>query len=75
MPDTPSHASTGQESLAAEFDCLMARAGLTIPPARRAGYLIAFADLREQLALLHPLRGGAAEPSNVFRLEPMERRR
>ena len=55
-------------ALAAEFDCLMARAGLAIPPARQAGYLAAFADLRSQIALLHTTRSAAVEPSNVFRL-------
>jgi hypothetical protein len=60
------------KALEAEFDCLVARAGLTIPPARKAGYLAAFADLRSQLALLHPNRSAAVEPSNVFRLVPTE---
>ena len=67
MPDIPL-----EKALEAEFDCLMARAGLTIPPARKAGYLAAFADLRSQLALLHTNRSAAVEPSNVFRLVPME---
>jgi len=65
-------ATPSETELAAEFDCLMARAGLTIPPARRAGYLVAFADLRSQLALLHTTRSAAVEPSNVFRLFPTE---
>ena len=56
------------DALAAEFDCLMARAGITIPPDRRAAALIAYADLREQIALLHGRYGPDAEPSNVFRL-------
>jgi hypothetical protein len=60
------------KALEAEFDCLMARAGLTIPPARKTGYLAAFADLRSQIALLHTDRTAAAEPSNVFHLSPME---
>ncbi len=60
------------KALEAEFDCLMARAGLTIPPARKAGYLAAFADLRSQLALLRTNRSATVEPSNVFRLFPME---
>ena len=42
------------------------------PPARKAGYLVAFADLRSQLALLHTNRSAAAEPANVFHLFPME---
>jgi hypothetical protein len=67
MPDTPS-----PEALAAEFDGLMARAGITVPEARRATVLIAYADLRQQIALLHGRYGAAAEPSNVFRLSPVE---
>ncbi len=67
MPESPPNTA-----LEAEFDCLMARAGLIIPPARKAGYLAAFADLRSQLALLHTNRSAAVEPSNVFRLVPME---
>lgn len=58
------------EALAGEFDCLMARAGITVPPARRAAALAAYADLREQIALLHGRYGYEAEPSNVFRLSP-----
>ena len=63
MADTPT-----PEALAAEFDCLMARAGLTVPPSRRANVLTAYADLREQIALLHGRYDHTAEPSNVFRL-------
>ena len=55
------------EALAAEFDCLMQRAGITVPPQRRAGWLTAYADLRGQIALLHGRYGPEAEPSNVFR--------
>lgn len=60
------------KALEVEFDCLMARAGLTISSARKAGYLVAFADLRSQLALLRTNRSATVEPSNVFRLLPME---
>jgi hypothetical protein len=67
MPDTPS-----PEALAAEFDCLMARAGIAIPEGRRTAVLTAYADLRSQIALLHGRYGAAAEPSNVFRLSPVE---
>ena len=56
------------DALAAEFDCLMARAGVTVPPQRRAAALTAFADLRGEIALLHGRYGPEADPSNVFRL-------
>ena len=62
MAETPS-----ADALAAEFDCLMARAGITVPPQRRAAALVAYADLRGQIALLHGRYGPEAEPSNVFR--------
>ena len=58
------------DSLAAEFDCLMARAGITVPPRRRAAALAAYADLRGQIALLHGRYDYTAEPSNVFSLSP-----
>lgn len=60
------------EQLAAEFDCLMARAGIAVPESRRAAVLAAYAELRAQMALLHGRYGAAAEPSNVFRLAPLE---
>jgi hypothetical protein len=65
MAEVPSPAE-----LAAEFDCLMARAGITVPPQRREATLTAYADLRSQIELLHGRYGPEAEPSNVFRLAP-----
>jgi hypothetical protein len=65
MPDIPT-----KDALSAEFDMLMARAGLTVPEARRATVLAAYADLRSQIALLHDRYGPEHEPSNVFRLTP-----
>jgi hypothetical protein len=56
------------QALGSEFDCLMARAGITVPPQRRAAALAAYADLRGQIARLHGRYGPEAEPSNVFRL-------
>ena len=61
------------ETLEAEFDTLMARAGLTIPPDRRAALLAGFADISDMLPLLRQPRTAAAEPSNVFRLTKLER--
>jgi hypothetical protein len=57
--------------LAAEFDCLMARAGIRVPDTRRAAALASYADLRGQIAMLHGRYSAANEPSNVFRLSPM----
>jgi hypothetical protein len=65
MPEIPP-----PDELAAEFDTLMRRAGLTVPQARRAATLAAYADLRGQIALLHGRYRAVHEPSNVFRLTP-----
>jgi len=65
MPPTPS-----LDALAAEFDCLMERAGIKIPPQRRSASLAAYADLRSQIALLHGRYAYTAEPSNVFSHAP-----
>ena len=60
---------TSPEDLAAEFDLFMRRAGLTVPPERREGVLVAYGELLEQVALLRNGRHAAAEPANVFRLQ------
>ena len=62
MPSAP--------ELAAEFDILMRRAGITVPADRRAGVLASYADLREQIALLHNRYAYTDEPANIFRLSP-----
>jgi hypothetical protein len=59
------------DALAEEFDCLMKRAGIKVPPQRRASALAAYADLKGQIALLHGRYGPESEPSNVFRLSPI----
>jgi hypothetical protein len=58
--------------LAAEFDILMRRAGITVPADRRAGVLASYADLQEQIALLRNRYAHTDEPANVFRLTPGE---
>jgi hypothetical protein len=52
----------------AEFDRLMARAGITVPAPLRDSVLAAFADLRGQIALLHEAQPYTAEPAHVFRV-------
>ncbi len=59
--------------LEAEFDVLMARAGITVPPESREPLLAAFEELRGQCALLRDAaRTAAAEPANVYRLRRPE---
>jgi hypothetical protein len=58
------------DELAAEFDILMRRAGITVPEERRATILASYADLHDQIALLHNRYAYTDEPANVFRLSP-----
>jgi hypothetical protein len=58
--------------LATEFDILMRRAGIVVPAERRAGLLVSYADLHQQIALLRNRYAHTDEPSNVFRLTPGE---
>jgi hypothetical protein len=51
---------------------LMCRAGIDVPPERRAGILSAYTDFRSQLHLLHGPRTHLAEPSNIFTLAAKE---
>ena len=60
------------DELAAEFDILMRRAGITVPAERRAAVLVSYADLCDQIALLHNRYAYTDEPANVFRLSPPE---
>ncbi len=62
--------ATQNDAIGVEFDCLMARAGITIPEGRRPALLGQFADLRKQIALLHAKRPATLEPSNMFRVTP-----
>jgi hypothetical protein len=62
LPPAPAAAASE-----AEFDALMARAGITVPSSARATILASFADMRGQLALLHAAQPHTAEPAHVFR--------
>ncbi len=55
-------------TIEAEFDTLMRIAGLEVTPERKAQVMVAYRELRGQVALLRG-RPAAAEPSNVFRLQ------
>ena len=66
MAPTPS-----PDALAAEFDCLMARAGITDPAAASVGVarrLCRSARARSRCCMA--ATAYTAEPSNVFRLSP-----
>ncbi len=58
------------EAAEAEFDMLTMRAGVAVPPDRRAELIAAFRDFRAQLYQLHTPRPHTAELSNIFSLAP-----
>ncbi len=53
-----------------EFGMLMRRAGIVVPESRLAAVLASYADLCDQIALLHDRYAHTDEPANVFRLSP-----
>jgi hypothetical protein len=59
-------------ALAAEFEAFVARAGVMVPPDRRATILAGYAEFRAQIALLHAPRPHTAEMANIYRLTPLE---
>jgi len=63
----------GADVLRREFDVLMARAGIVVPPERYDGTLAHHIELRRLVRLLHRPRPAEAEPSNVFSLTVVTR--
>ena len=63
MTDTP------KAKHEAEFDVFLARAGMVVPPDRRAAVVAGWADCRAQLDLLHTRRDASHEPSDIFRMK------
>lgn len=51
-----------------EFDMLMARNGLEVPPGLRAGVLAGYGELRELAELLRTPRPAGHEPAAVYRV-------
>jgi hypothetical protein len=56
------------DALERELDLAMARAGVSVPPERKAGVVACYADLKRMTALLRQPRSAAAEPSNIYSL-------
>ena len=56
-----------------EFDALMARSGLHVPPQWRAGTLAGYASLRQATALLRQTRPAESEPAAAFDLRSVLR--
>ena len=62
MPDT----TTDNSELAAEFDALAKRAGLTVPDDRRAAMLQGYKDMKRMTALMRQPRTAADEPATAY---------
>jgi hypothetical protein len=58
----------GEESLEREFDMLMARNGLVVPPDRRAGTIVVYRELMRMTELLRQPMPLESEPSNIYSL-------
>ena len=56
-----------------EFDVLMAKAGLVVPPERKAGVVACYRDLKRMAVLLRQPRTAADETSNTFSLATLLR--
>lgn len=58
------------DTLEQEYEALIARSGLTIPPDRRATMLKCYAAVRRWSDTIRSTaRPGAAEPANVYQLQ------
>jgi hypothetical protein len=58
--------SKNDSALESEFDAAMAKAGVVVPAARKAGTLAAYAEMKGMMALIRQPRTAAAEPSNIY---------
>jgi thymidylate kinase len=56
-----------------EFDMLMARSGISVPPDRRAGAAGGYEELKRMTALLRQARTAASEPAHTFSLREIVR--
>jgi hypothetical protein len=61
-------------ALERELDMLLAKAGATVPPERKAGIVAQYRDIRHKTALLRQPRTAADETSNVYSLSNLLRR-
>ena len=63
----------GDAKLAEEFDMLAERAGLSIPPERRAAIFAQFKDLRRMVALLRRPEGVTTELASTYQMATIVR--
>jgi hypothetical protein len=58
------------DSIDAELDVLLARAGMTVPESLLAGVRAGYRELRQLTALLHTRRSAYHEPAAAYRMRP-----
>lgn len=56
-----------------ELDLILKRAGITPPPGRMGGLLVAYRELQTMLPVLRGPRGAAAEPAGTYVLDTVTR--
>lgn len=67
--EKPLISTQDQEVVEREFDMLMARSGVIVPPDRRAGAVAGYQELKRMTALLRQPRTFESEPSNIYSLK------
>lgn len=65
----------GDAAVERELDMLMARIGAEVPADRKTGVIASYKDIKRMAALLRQPRTAAAEPSNIYSLTPLLRRK
>ena len=65
--------TTNDSDLAAEFDILAKRAGLTIPDDRKPAMLAGYKDLKRMSALMRQQLTAANEPAAAYSLQSITR--
>lgn len=58
------------DSIDAELDVLLARAGMTVPESLLDGVRAGYRELRQLTVLLHARRPAYHEPAAVYRMRP-----
>ena len=62
------------ESLATEFDALMAANGVVVPPERKAGAVASYADHKRMTTLIRGPRTEQSEPASTYSIAAILRR-
>jgi hypothetical protein len=58
-----------RKALELEFDALMAKSDVAVPPELKAGALAVYDDLKRMAALVRQPRAADSEPSNIYNIQ------